>query len=384
MGTIKTDAWVLHEGPPGDSGPQTLRHEEYFFDDVTEEEVLVEPIYGCWEANMTHALERDPVDICRLRGEKRVVLGNAGVIRVLKTGTSVRSVEEGDLCCLSPVGKWNEQGYMLKVLGYDAGGTVGLLAKRLKLHEKQLVLLPEGTRYSYRQWAAFPVRYGTAWANWNVAYRCWRLQVPASSPPHVWGWGGGVALAELSLAKLAGCRVAMISSNDERLRLIEAMGIQAVDRREFIDLNYDEERYKSDRAYKKRYVQAQKRFLDVVKRLTEGTKVSIFIDNIGSPVIPATLRALGHRGIITSAGWKKGMQISLARANECVSHHIHVHTHGCPLHEGAAAVAFAEANGWIPPVDERTYSWDEIPQIAEDYATGKLSTYFPIYQINPL
>jgi NADPH:quinone reductase-like Zn-dependent oxidoreductase len=385
--TIETDAWVLYQADSNESRPGVLRLEKYSFPDIDEREVLAEPIYGCWEANMTHAIERDPVDVVRARGEERIVLGNAGVVRVLRTGSAVTSVSEGDVCALCPVGRWNEDGYLLKVLGYDAPGTIGLLAKRIKLHEKQLVLLPLNTRYPYQRWAGTPVRYATAWANWKVTYECWRLQHAATMTPeatHVWGWGGGVTLAELLLAKLVGCQVAMLASKDERLAQIAELGIQPIDRRKFADLDYDGQRFASDRAYKKRHVESQRVFADTVKTQTGGAKVSIFIDNIGAPVISATLRALSHRGVVTTVGWKKGMHIPLARANECIQHHIHVHTHGCPLHEAAPAMWYAEEHGWLPPVDDKVYGWDEIPQLAEDYASEKLNTYFPIFQVNPL
>jgi NADPH:quinone reductase-like Zn-dependent oxidoreductase len=382
---IETEAWVLHAGGSGEPTPAELRLESFAFPEPEPWEVLVEPIYGSWEGNMTHALERDPVDICVARGEPRVVLGNAGVVRVLRPGPEAQGVREGDLCALSPVGRWNADGYLLKVVGYDAVGSVGLLARRLKLHWKQLIVLPRPTRFSYRQWAAFPVRYATAWSNWRVAYGCWRLQ--SAAPPeetHVWGWGGGVALAELALARLMGCRTAMIASRDSRLALIARLGIQPIDRRAFAELDYDPRRYETDRAYRKRYVQAQKAFAEQVREHTGGAKVSIFIENIGTPVLPATLRALAHRGVIATCGWKLGMDVTLARANECLGHHIHVHTHGCPMPEGPPAFEFAEEHGWVPPVDDRVYAWDEIPQLARDYASGALDTYFPIFQVNPL
>ena len=386
MGFIETEAWVIYQSVPGEATSAALRLEAYSFPEPESDEVLVEPVYGCWEANMAHAIERDPVDICAARGEQRIVLGNAGVVRVLQPGAGVTSVKEGDLCCISPVGRWNDDGYLLKVVGYDAPGSVGLLARRLKLHEKQLVVLPSPTRFSYQQWAAFPVRYGTAWANWKVAYGSWRLQNEATpaADTHVWGWGGGVALAELTLARYYGCPAAMIASSDERLASIAAAGLQPIDRREFPDLAYDEERYASDKAYRKRYVASQKKFAEIVRRHTDGARVAIFVDNIGAPVVPATLRALRHRGVLTTAGWKKGMNITTTRANECIAHHIHVYTHGCPLHEAAPAVAFAEEHGWIAPVDGRVYAWDEIPQLAADYAAERVSTYFPIFQVNPL
>jgi NADPH:quinone reductase-like Zn-dependent oxidoreductase len=386
MGMISTEAWVLDRGPSGGSGPGKLRKDTIAFPEITEEEVLVEPIYGCWEANMTHALERAPVDVGRLRKEERVVLGNAGVVHILETGAAVTSVRAGDLCLVCPIGVWDRYGFTLRVLGYDAPRTLGLLAKRIKLHERQVVRLPADTRYSLRQWAAFPIRYATAWSNWKVAYGCWRLQMSEDDvpTPHVWGWGGGSALAELLLARHHGCRVAMIASKDHRLRMIAELGIQPIDRRLFLDLDFDEEKYRADPDFKKAYLKAEHTFLDLVERHTDGQGVSIFIDNIGKPVFRATTRALGRMGVVTTAGWKKGMDLQTSRATECIGRHIHVFTHGARHSEGIPMVRFAEETGWLPPVDDTVYTWEDIPRLTDDYAEDRISSYFPIYQVNPL
>ena len=84
---ITTQAWVIHQAEKknGHPIPAELRHEIFSFPDIGSEEVLVEPIYGCWEGNMAHALTRSPVDICEQRREPRVVIGNAGVVRVDST-----------------------------------------------------------------------------------------------------------------------------------------------------------------------------------------------------------------------------------------------------------------------------------------------------------
>jgi NADPH:quinone reductase-like Zn-dependent oxidoreductase len=387
---IKTEAWVLYEGAqkgnPGDSVAGELRREEYTFPDITEWEVLAEPIYGCWEGNMSHAIERDPVDICRQRGEEKVVIGNAGVVRVLKTGSAVTSVEEGDLCLVFCNGVWDKLGYPKKILAYDAPGTVGLLTKQTKLHERNLIKIPPDTRHDLQQWAAFSLRYITAWANWKVAYGCLRLQLgeDANPSPFVWGWGGGVTLAELALAKFSNCRVAMISSEDERLELIRQTGITPIDRRQFSDLHFDQDRYQSDTAFKEAYQQSEEIFLSTVKEHTQGSGVSIFIDFIGLPVFRATLKALARPGIITTAGWKEGMNLSTVRAIECMKWHTHVHTHYARYDEGLEAVRFAEEKQWMPPLDGEIYGWDDIPGLAQAHVEGKVSSYFPVYQVNPL
>src|SRR4051812_38129555 len=113
----ETDAWILSAAGGG------LRRETISFD-LGPRDVLAEPLYGCWEANMAHALARHPVDICRERGEERVVIGNAGVVRVLRAGSEVRGLREGDVGMVFAAGIADAQGYMSKVLGYDAPGTL--------------------------------------------------------------------------------------------------------------------------------------------------------------------------------------------------------------------------------------------------------------------
>jgi NADPH:quinone reductase-like Zn-dependent oxidoreductase len=383
--SITSEAWVLHKGQdPKSHELATLVREPFTFDDITEQEVLVESLYGCWEGNMAHALDRRPIDICYQRNEDKVVIGNAGVVRVLKCGSAVTTVKEGDIALLFCNGKWDKFGYPEKILGYDAEGTIGLLARQTKLHQYQVIPLPENTQFTPQQWAAFSLRYITAWSNWNLAYKVWRAQMTEEDcpAPHVWGWGGGVSYAELALAKFNGCRVAMISANDDRLCEFKKMGILPVDRRQFPDLEYDENRYYADPLYKKAYLESEKKFLAVVQEYTFGLGVSIFIDYVGSPVFRATIKALARQGVITTAGWKHGMTITSVRAIECINRHQYVHTHYARYSQGRNAVRFAEQTGWMPNVGGyKEYSFDEIPQLAADYAAGKAS-YFPIFKVN--
>ncbi|HSR49836.1 MAG TPA: zinc-binding alcohol dehydrogenase family protein [Acidobacteriota bacterium] len=389
---IKTEAWVLHQSAESNGckpGPGRLRREEWELPDIGPQEVLAEPIYGCWEGNMAHALSRRPVDICRQRGEDKVVIGNAGVVRVLETGRQVSTVKSGDTCIVFCNGIWDDQGFPKKIYAYDAPGTVGLLARRTRLHERQLIPVPAGSRYSLRQWAAFSLRYITAWSNWKMAYGCWRLATASKNGPSmnghrptVWGWGGGVSFAEATLARLNGCPSGMISSCPRRLEQIAESGLQHLDRRQFAKLNFSMSRYQSDEGFRQDYQQAESTFLKLMAEAAGPQGVSIFIDFIGLPVYRATLKALARPGVVTTAGWKEGMNLRTLRALECMNWHMHVHTHYARYHEGLEAVEFAEGNGWLPPLDETTYTWNEIPQLADDYQSNRLSTYFPIFQVN--
>ncbi len=60
-----------------------------------------------------------------------------------------------------------------------------------------------------------------------------------------------------------------------------------------------------------------------------------------------------------------------------------MNTHGCRLSEGKVAPIFAEAEGWMPPDQTAFYSWAQVPDLASDFVDGKISSYFPVYEVNP-
>ncbi|AUX27039.1 hypothetical protein SOCEGT47_076170 [Sorangium cellulosum] len=382
-----TAAWLLCARPKGEPhGAATLELDTFSFPEITDDEVLVEPLFGCWEGNMSHALARRPVDVCELRGEPRVVLGNSAVVRVLKPGANVRGVREGDVCVFTGnVTCEDEFGYMVKAHGYDAPNTIGFLAQRTKVRGENLLKVPEGSPYSLEQWAAYSLRYPTAWSNFRVALSALRLQLSEADlpAPYVFGWGGGTTLAELDLARRLGCDVTMISGSAAHLDEITRAGLRAIDRRKFPDLAVDEERAAADPDYKKRCQASERAFLDVVHRVTGGKGVSIFLDYIGSPVLRVTLKALGRQGVLATAGWKLGAAMSMNRAMACIQRHIFVHTHYARHNEHPVAMSFAARTGWMPELrPDAIYDWERVPELAEDFAAGRVASYFPVYRVN--
>ena len=381
--TIKTDAWVVHAGKEGAPPEPTVLHREAFeFSDPAPDEALVEPLFGCMEGNMGHILDRRPIDICLARKEPRCVPGNAGVVRVIKAGSECKTVRDGDTAILFCNGTPDAFGYPQKIFGYDDPGSIGMLARQTKLKSHQMIPIPADTKHSLERWAAFSLRYVTAWSNWELAYGTLRLLLDQTElpHPHVWGWGGGVTLGELVLAKHAGCHAVQIASTDDRLAMIESQGLVAVDRREFKDLYFEKSRFRSDKAYTDRYIAAEKVFLQKVTELTGGNLVNIFIDYVGVPVFRATIKATTRESVITTAGWKEGMMIDLVRATECIDRRQHINTHYARYPQGVAAVAFAEAHDWLPPVDE-VFSYDDVPRMFEEYNKNTLG-WFPIYAVN--
>lgn len=381
---IKSDAWVLYQGPE-EGGVGSLVREEFEFSGISDGEVLTEPLYGCWEGNMSHSIERKPIDIARHRGEEKVVIGNAGVVRILEKGKSVTTCEVGDVCIVFCVGIVDKRGYPEKILGYDAPGTMGVLSKKSKMPGHSVIPIPANSKYSYEQWAAFSLRYVTAWSNWKAALSCWKSQMDGVDPSneYVLAWGGGVSYAQALLAKNEGFNVAMVTSSDARIAALEADGITALDRREFSDLKFDPVAYRKDPDYKARYLAAEKLFVEKVREFSGENNIAILVDYVGLPVYRASLKVLARQGVITTAGWKDGMVLTNFRAIECISRHIHVHTHYARYSEGLEAVDYAEKNGWMPDLSrDKVYGFDEIMQVHEDFNSGKIDTYFPIFRVN--
>lgn len=357
---ISTEAWVLRRGGPG-GGTGPLIRESLELGEPEPDELLVRPLYGCWEGNMEHALQRRPIDVCALRDEDRVVLGNAGVVEVIRAGSAIDTVQPGDLGMVFCNGTPDRHGYPITIFGYDAPGTVGVLAKLTKLRRHQFLPIPERSRFAPGQWAAFSLRYVTAWANWRVAYACWRAQAEEASPDQlvVVAWGGGVSLAQLTLARALGHRAVMIASRPQRLQQLRALGLETIDRD----------------ALRADHFEAD--LLEAVRAKTDGHGASIFIDNLGMQ--RTTLKALAREGVIATCGWKHGAVHTVSRAMECINRHIHVHTHYARYAEGVDAVRFALEHGWMPPADGPVYAWDDVPRLADDYAHGRIDSYFPLF-----
>jgi NADPH:quinone reductase-like Zn-dependent oxidoreductase len=371
------NAWILRKGPP-EKGRGRLENTTLTLPPLADDRVLVETLYGSWEGNMTHALDREPIDVCRRLNQDYIVLGNSGVVRVLRSGKDAGGPPEGTVCMLAPVAKQDNWGYVRTVSAYDEPDTMGCLAERFYVRPDQLVPVPDIDVATHR-WASFPVRYATAWSNWRVAYGSWLLQMPDLPPEkvHVWAWGGGVAYGELLLAKALGCQTVMIHTGKERGDMIRAAGITPFDRTPYglLSTNPPEK----DRKATVARMRVEREFLDAVDAMTGGDRVSIFIDNIGGPLGLTTIRALGRQGVITTTGWKAGLHISFNRALECIGRHIFVHTHACPLREGTDAVRYAAENYWVPPEQGRIYGWDEVEELAADHAAGKIVSLFPTF-----
>ena len=379
MTTEQTSAWVLVGDKSGlQPYADALQAKTIDLPALTSDSCLVETLCGSWEGNMDHALRADPVNICRQRKEPEVVLGNSGVVRVLKAGAD-SGLTAGQTCLIYGAAETDEYGYMVKALAYDAPGTVGVLARRLVLPAANIIPMPD-SRHELLRWASFSVRYITAWGNLHAALRALRTQITETQLPtvHVGAWGGGTCYAEATLAQLLGHHASLITSSDSRLAALAAAGIHGIDRRGFTQLDFQEARYEQDAAYRAAYLEQEEAFMDAVHAATDGQGFHVIVDNIGTPIFRASLRALARGGVFATSGWKSGMRTSSFRAIETIQRHIHVHTHYATRTEAEAAAEFAETHDWLAPAPEQVWGWSEIPALAETFASGNAG-WFPVF-----
>lgn len=385
MSVIDSEAWFLYAREDDAEVPARLRREEFAIPELGPEDVLAEPLYGCWQSSLEDALLRRPFDVCERRREPKVIPSSAGVVRVVEVGASVGTVRPGQRAILfGGAGGEDLRKYPEETLDHDAENTMGCLARRMKVLPRHLLPIPDDTRHSLAQWAAFSAHYVTAWSNWELSHGAFRLQVSSDDlrALDVWGWGGGTTLAELQLARYQAGNCVLLSREKRARDAANQLGIDALDPGRFGELEFDEERYRRDARYRSAYQEAEAAFLAEVESRTAGRKVQIFIDMLGAPVYRATLKALSREGVLTTAGGEHATEeLRILRALECIQRHQHIFTHGARYSQGLKAVAFAETSGWMPPVDARIYSFGEIPELAADYRAG-LAGPFPIFAVN--
>ena len=144
------------------------------------------------------------------------ILGADGAGTVEALGEGVDGLELGQRVVINP---GLEHGRSITVIGEHTDGT-----------HAELIALPATNVYplddalSFEEAAAFPLVFETAYRMLATRARAcvegeWVL---------VWGIGGGVATAALTIAKALGARVLVTSSSDEKLERARELGADAV------------------------------------------------------------------------------------------------------------------------------------------------------------
>lgn len=139
-------------------------------------------------------------------------------------------------------------------------------------------VLPISDSLDFSTAAALPTAYLTAW---RMVFT--KGQVQAGQVVAVFGIGGGVAVATLQLAKLAGARVIVTSSSDDKLARAAALGADET-------INHVTENNVARR----------------ILELTGGRGADVVFDNVGEATWETSLRAVAKGGRVVTCGATTG------------------------------------------------------------------------------
>jgi len=154
----------------------------------------------------------------------------------------------------------------------DPGG----LAEYVKAPAAQAMPIAEG--YPAEEAACLPITFGTAWRMLVT-----HAGVQPGEDVLVHGAGGGVGIAAVQIARLAGARVFATASTDAKLERLKALGADVL-------VNYVEDRD-----------------WDVtVRRLTGKRGVDVIVETVGTATWERSIRALGKGGRLVTSGATSG------------------------------------------------------------------------------
>ncbi len=157
---------------------------------------------------------------------------------------------------------------------HSRGGYADLFA----VDVQNVIPVPENVELSFEELAATPLTFMTAWRMLLA-----KARIKPGDDVLVIGIGGGVALAALQIAQVAGARVIVTSSSDEKLEKAQNLGAT-------MGINY-----KKIPDYHKE-----------VWNLTNKRGVDIVVDSVGEATWERSLRSLTKGGKLVTCGATSG------------------------------------------------------------------------------
>jgi len=216
------------------------------------------------------------------------ILGSDGAGVIAQVGSGVSSLQPGDRVLINPgisdyTCEFCRAGEHSLCVNYGILGEhlPGTLAEFLTVpvHNVQPVPVLDP-----------PLTWGEAAAFSLVTLTAWRMvmtraQVKAGEWVLVWGIGGGVSLAALRIAKLAGARVIVTSSSDAKLEVARTLGAD-------VTLNHRSQQVVAE-----------------VRGATGKRGVDVVVENVGEATWGDSLRCLAKGGRIVTCGGTTGPKL---------------------------------------------------------------------------
>ncbi len=322
-------------------GPDVLEHFEKDSPEPGPGEVLVK----------TEAVALNHLDIWVREGwpglelEFPHVLGTDAAGVVAETGPNVEGLERGAPVVINPA-LWcgfcracerGEQSLCenFTILGEHVSGS---LTEEVVVPARNVLVRPG--RLDTTEAAAIPLVFQTAWRMAN------RGGVRPGNIVFVPGAGGGVATAAIQIAKHLGAHVIASTSSDEKAQKAEQIGADEI-------VDYTEDDWGKQ-----------------VYELTAGEGVDVVLDTAGEDVWQQAQRFMTSGGTLVCCGATSGPQAQLDLRYVFYNQLSFV---GSTM---ASASEFDEVmslvfNGWMEPIVDSTFSFDEIHKAFEYLEDGR-------------
>ena len=214
----------------------------------------------------------------------------------------------------------------------------GTYAEYIAVPDRNLFPLPEG--FDEHTAAAAALVYHTAWHSLIS-----RGKLMPGETVLIIGASGGVNLASLQIAKLAGAMVLVVGSRPDKLALAESLGADHL----------------IDRSQEKNWFEA-------VYQLTEKRGADVVVDNVGT-TFPDSFRAAGKGGRILTVGNTGNPRIEIDN-RFIFAKHLSLIGSTMGTHSDFKKVMTLVFSGRLKPVLDRTYPLSEAGAAQNRLASG--------------
>ena len=278
--------------------------------------------------------------------ELPLILGVDGAGEIDRIGAGVEQWQAGERVVIYPAQacghcefcRGGEQMFCLscRIIGEHIDGT---FAESVCVDADTLFAIPDSMDLATA--AVLPTAYLTAWRMVMTQAR-----IRPGETVLIHGIGGGVALASLQLAKLAGARVIVTSGNGDKLCKARQLGADS-------GLDY-----------------RQDTIVDGVMEFTAGRGVDVVVDNVGEATWGASLRSLRRGGRLVTCGATSGPNPP-SDLQRIFIRQLQLFGSTLGTQDEFRALLTAVAAGQLSPVIDRRYDFADAAQALDDLQNAR-------------
>jgi NADPH:quinone reductase-like Zn-dependent oxidoreductase len=274
------------------------------------------------------------------------VLGSDAAGVVAGVGDGVTGVAPGDEVVINPglfCGRCEscQRGEQSECLNFSivGAGRWGTFAERVVVPAANL--FPKPPHLDFAEAAALPLAHVTAWRMLMT-----RARLRPGETVLIHGIGGGVALAALQIARLAGATCIVTSSSDDKLARAAALGARhAVNYRSAPDL------------------------ATTIRDLTGGRGVDIVFDTVGAAAWPVSIAAVRVGGRIVTCGVTTGQNAEMP-LQTLYWNQLNILGSRLGSQEDFRLMLLAVAAAKLRPVIDKAFPLDRAPEAFARMETG--------------